>query len=119
MERSAELEAARELTAVIEQTVEGRRVEHDAEIGRQGDLLGLRLKELAAHVDAATRRAEAFSPHLVEALQRIGDEELLGKLSDNFSELAAIEGRGLLETAQKFLDFVPAGYMPQLRGDAE
>jgi major vault protein len=117
--RAAELEAAREMTEVIAQSIEGRQVEHEAEVTRQTDLLELRLRELAARVDATTSHAEAFSPHLVEALRRLGDEELLGKLSDNFSELAAIEGRGLLETAQKFLDFVPAGYMPHLRGDAE
>lgn len=118
-ERAAELEAARELTEVIEQTIAGRTAEHAAEVGRRTDLQELRLRELSARVEAAAKHAEAFSPHLVEAIQRLGDEELLGKLSDNFSELAAIEGRGLLETAQKFLDFVPTGYMPQLRGDGE
>ena len=117
MERATELAAAKELTQVIEQTIAGRALEHQAEIGRQSDMLELRTRELAARVDAATRHAQAFSPHLVEAIQRLGDEELLGRLSSNFSELAAVEGRGLLETARKFLDFVPASYLPQL-GDA-
>lgn len=119
MQRAAELKAAQDLTAVIEQTMAGRKMEHEAELAQQTNLLELRTKELQARVDAATKHAQAYSPHLVEAIQRLGDEELLGKLSDNFSELAAVEGRGLLETARKFLDFVPAGYLPHLNGNAD
>lgn len=114
MRRGTELVAARELTAVIEQSIVGRNLEHQAELARQADLLELRTRELAARVDASTKHANAFSPHLVEAIQRLGDEELLGRLSENFSELAAVEGRGLLETARKFLDFVPSGYLPRI-----
>jgi hypothetical protein len=50
----------------------------------------------------------------------LGDAQLLSSLSANFGELAAVEGRGLLETAKKFLDFAPSPVFPQLRrSDAE
>ena len=59
------------------------------------------------------------SPHLVEALNRLGDEQLLGALASNFAELAAVEGRGLLETTHKFLNFAPATLLPTLRDQKE
>ncbi len=76
----------------------------------------LALAALRAQVAAAVEHADAMSPQLVAALQRLGDEQLLGALSSGFGELAAIEGRGLLETARKFMDFVPRGFMPMLGG---
>ncbi|MBI1946078.1 MAG: hypothetical protein HYS27_10300 [Deltaproteobacteria bacterium] len=87
----------------------------------------LELARLREQTEAAVRQAGAFSPDLVAALTRLGDTQLLSALSANFGELAAVEGRGLLETARKFLDFVPQTALPVLRtakpaareGDAE
>ncbi len=75
----------------------------------------LDLEALAARVEGAVRAAQAFDPHVVHAVNRLGDQQLAAALAENFGELAAVEGRGLLETARKFLDFVPASLMPQLR----
>jgi hypothetical protein len=75
---------------------------------------------LLAHTDARVRQAQAVSPELSASLQRLGDAQLLSSLSENFGELAAVEGRGLLETAKKFLDFAPSPAFPLLkRADAE
>lgn len=61
-------------------------------------------------------QAEAFSPQLVAALTRLGDTQLLSALSENFGELAAVEGKGLLEVAKKFLDFnATAAVIPTLK----
>jgi len=87
----------------------------------------LELARLREQTEAAVRQAGAFSPELVAALTRLGDAQLLSALSANFGELAAVEGRGLLETARKFLDFMPQTAVPVLRtakpaareGDAE
>jgi hypothetical protein len=62
-------------------------------------------------------QAQAYSPQLVLALNRLGDEQLLSALAQNFGELAAVEGRGLLETAKKFLDFAPATLLPMLKDE--
>ena len=70
---------------------------------------------LAAQTTARVAQAQAFSPDLTAALQRLGDAQLLSSLAENFGELAAVEGKGLLETARKFLDFVPQQSMPVLR----
>ncbi len=80
---------------------------------RQQELDLARLRE---QTEAAVRQAGAFSPDLVAALTRLGDAQLLSALSANFGELAAVEGRGLLETARKFLDFMPQSVVPALRG---
>ncbi|MCP4503780.1 MAG: hypothetical protein GY822_27965 [Deltaproteobacteria bacterium] len=91
--------------------------EHRLLMERKEDVQRLALELDKAKVDAVARRAEAVSPHLVEALHRLGDEALLSKLSDNFSEMAAVGGKGLLVTAKKFLDFVPQSLWPALRAE--
>lgn len=75
----------------------------------------LQKTRLQAQVDAAVRASEAFSPALVSAVNRLGDQQLLERVADNFGELAAVEGRGLLETARRYLDFVPTTLMPSLQ----
>lgn len=91
-----------------------------AEIDELEQRQRLEVAFLLAHTDARVRQAQAVSPELSASLQRLGDAQLLSSLSANFGELAAVEGRGLLETAKKFLDFAPAPLFPQLkRGDAE
>lgn len=70
---------------------------------------------LQAQTEARVRQAAALSPELSAALTRLGDAQLLSALADNFGELAAVEGKGLLETARKFLDFVPSTSLPVLR----
>ncbi len=78
---------------------------------------------LQAQTEARVRQAEALSPELTAALTRLGDSQLLSALAENFGELAGVEARGLLETARKYLDFVPQSSLPVLRsaprGDAE
>ncbi len=75
----------------------------------------LEMTLLAAQTDARVRQAQALSPELSAALTRLGDSQLLSSLSASFGELAAVEGRGLLETARKFLDFAPQAAFPVLR----
>lgn len=78
----------------------------------------LELEALAARVDGAVRAAQAFDPHLVQAIHRLGDQQLLGALAENFGELASIQGQGLLQTARRFLDFAPSTLVPVLREEA-
>ena len=84
---------------------------------------GLEMTFLVAQTDARVRQAQAMSPELSASLTRLGDAQLLSSLAENFGELAAVEARGLLETARKYLDFVPQSSLPMLkgapRGDAE
>jgi major vault protein len=94
--------------------IDGRRAGHAEELEHRKGALALELEDLAARVEAAVGAGRAFDPHLVHAIQRLGDQELLGSLAENFGELSAVEGRGLLETARKFLDFVPSTLVPSL-----
>jgi len=79
---------------------------------------GLEAAFMQAQTDARVRQAQAMSPELTAALTRLGDSQLLSSLADNFGELAAVEARGLLETARKYLDFVPQSSLPMIRGTA-
>ena len=77
---------------------------------------GLETTFLVAQTDARVRQAQALSPELSASLTRLGDAQLLSSLAENFGELAAVEARGLLETARKYLDFVPQSSLPVLKG---
>jgi hypothetical protein len=107
--------------------LEARNREVDAELVERGRRQQLDVAFLREQVEAAVKQAGAFSPELIAAVTRLGDAQLLSALSANFGELAAVEGKGLLETARKFLDFVPQTSLPMLKrstiaereGDAE
>lgn len=99
--------------------LEMRRQEDSADLMHRGELQELHLTELEARARATVAQAQAFSPQLVEALNRLGDEQFLAALAQNFGELAAVEGKGLLETARKFLDFIPSSVVPTLRAHHE
>lgn len=114
MQRAHELEDVARKVAVRNQELQGEAAVHKQDISRQEELQRLELERVGAQVQAAVAQAQAFSPHLVASLDRLSDQRMLGTLAEGFSELAAVEGRGLLETARKYLDFVPAGIMPTL-----
>lgn len=121
--RLAELDAAAQRAqAELEgwlhsRALERREAEATQDLERARQAQALELEALSARVEGAVRAAQAFEPQLVEALRRLGDQQLLGALSQNFGELAAVEGRGLLETARRYLDFVPAALVPRLHTD--
>jgi hypothetical protein len=113
--RGLELRDAELGLAVRRQQLQALREAHEQELAKRAELQLLALKSYDAKVEGAVKQAQAYSPHLVEALRRLGDERLLASLSENFGELAAVEGKGLLETAKKFLDFVPSSLVPTLK----
>jgi major vault protein len=115
LRREQELRDVEMIDGVRRRELETMQAQHEMEMGRKTQLQDLALKSHDARIDGAVKQAQAFSPHLVEALRRLGDEQLLSSLTENFGELAAVEGRGILETARKFLDFVPASMVPTLR----
>ncbi len=114
LQRARELEDAARKVAVRGRELQGEAEVQKQEITRQEELQRLELERTGAQVQAAVAQAQAFSPHLVASLDRLSDQRMLATLAEGFSELAAVEGRGLLETARKYLDFVPAGIMPTL-----
>lgn len=92
------------------------RAEHEEDLRWRREVQALLLEDLAARVQGTVQQAQAFAPELVAALTRLGDAQLLSSLAENFGELAAVEGKGLLEVARKFLDFVPLSALPALKG---
>ena len=92
-----------------------RAKEADADLMERQRAQELDVALLQAQTEARVAQAAAVSPELTAAITRLGDSQLLSHLAENFGELAAVEGRGLLETARKFLDFVPGTQLPMLR----
>jgi major vault protein len=82
-----------------------QRAQHELDMLIQGDEQALREKDLDAKVQAVVAQAQAFSPELTAALNRLGDVQALSAIAENFGELAGVEAKGLLETAKKYLDF--------------
>ena len=127
LKRTAEIADAAREGEVREQRLLAQAREAEASLLERERRQALDAVLLREQTEAAVRQATAFSPDLVAALTRLGDAQLLSALSANFGELAAVEGRGLLETARKFLDFMPQTAVPTLRatrpaareGDAE
>lgn len=113
-EHELSLELARTQAEVGELRRVSRLADHKLQLEEQRDTQALLLEELSARVEGTVRQAAAFTPQLVSALHRLGDQQLLSSLAGNFGELAAIEGRGLLDVAQKFLDFIPGSMVPRL-----
>lgn len=116
-ERKRQEAALAQATAEAEvrsQQLATRRREHEEDVRQKEAVQALVLASIDAQTKGTIARAKAFSPQLVGALNRLGDEQLLAALSENFGELAAVEGRGILETARKFLDFVPSAMVPTL-----
>ncbi len=112
--RQADAEVSAALGARRRAEVEAN---HAVDLARRRDLQALALAALDARVKGAAEVAGALDPHLVPALRRLGDQQLLSSLAEHFGELAAVEGRGLLETARRFLDFVPQSLVPSLRAE--
>ena len=112
--REHELADAQRRLAVREQELAADAADHRLQLLRRAELQELELRRLEAQVKAGVTQAQAYTPQLVAALDRLTDQRLLSTLAENFGELAAVEGRGLLETARKYLDFLPASVMPVL-----
>ncbi|MCA9550976.1 MAG: hypothetical protein KC933_13160 [Myxococcales bacterium] len=112
--RAHELADAQARAAVRAEELTAEATAHRQDLARRADLQGLELGRLEAQVQAAVAQAQAYSPHLVATLDRLADQRLLAALAESFGELAAVEGRGLLETARRYLDFLPASVMPVL-----
>jgi major vault protein len=113
--RAAELDDAAAEADVKRARLAGAALEQEAQLQHRAATQTLDVALLGAKIDGAVRQAQAYSPDLVAALQRLTDAQLLSSLAANFGELAAVEGKGLLETARKFLDFVPHSSLPALR----
>jgi major vault protein len=97
-----------------------QKAQHETDLLVQSDHQALREKDLRAKVEAVVSQAKAFSPELTAALNRLGDAQALASLAENFGELAAVEGKGLLEMAKKYLDFGTASrLLPSLKEGEE
>ena len=65
--------------------------------------LHLRVRELNAHAKAEIDRINAITPDLIAAMQALGNTELVGKISENFSLMSILGGTSLAEVAQRVL----------------
>ncbi len=117
--RMAEQDDAAAAFKVAQEQLHTLMARHELELRQRTDRQVLELQAMEARVAGAVKQAQAFSPELTAALQRLGDAQLLSSLAENFGGLAAVEGKALLETARKFLDFVPGSMLPVLKAPGQ
>jgi major vault protein len=117
--REMELSNQEALNLVNTKRLETDRETHEFRMQKAQEEQVMNISMLEAKVSAAKEAAAAWSPQLVQAIETATGRKFLGDLAEGFSELAAVEGRGLLSTAQKFLDFVPTHMVPTLRKNVE
>jgi major vault protein len=111
-----------EAYAIVNQKrIEVDRLQHSLAIEKDTQRQELSIVLIDKAAESAVKISKAWSPHLVHALEQASSRQLLGELSENFSELGAVEGKGILEIARKFFDFVPinGNLMPVLRNDSD
>lgn len=106
---------------VVGKQTETEQLRHQAALLRQKEEQQLRLQAVEAQTSAIVQQANAISPHLTSALERLADEQLLSSLAGGFGEFAAAKGVGLLETAKQFFDFLPDDKLQVFKhmGDSE
>jgi major vault protein len=115
-QQQARLEAVEAQAFVQEKQLEIDQKDHALVLRKKSDFQDLNVAYLQEKVNGAVKQAGAFTPHIVEAVHRLGDVQLLSSLAENFGELAALEGKGLLATVTKFLDFKHTGaVIPMLK----
>ena len=117
--RMAEQDDAAAAFKVAQEQLHTLMARHELELRQRTDRQVLELQAMEARVAGAVKQAQAFSPELTAALLRLGDAQLLSSLAENFGGLAAVEGKALLETARKFLDFVPGSMLPVLKAPGQ
>jgi len=67
----------------------------------------LRLKEVAAQVEATFKQSQAFTPQLIAAMQAFGDKAVMAELSKSMSPLAIIGGESLTDVIKRLLSGTP------------
>jgi len=76
--------------------------------------LEIGINQMKSETDAATKIASVFTPHMIEAINNLKDATVIEALSANFSDLAILEGNGILATATRFLDILPQGMLEKI-----
>lgn len=63
--------------------------------------LELRIQELKAESEAITIKMKAITPNLIQALQAIGDKELIARVAESMAPLAILEGNSVADALNK------------------
>lgn len=92
-----------------------------AKTDSEADVIGQKatLEMMNAQVAAAAEIAQVFTPQLIEAIKNLKDATVVSALSANFKDLAILEDKGIMATANKFLDMFPQGLQQIFNKDAD
>lgn len=72
-------------------------------IGFDRERLSLAVQDLESRVKAWVAKAESIQPGLVEAIQGLGDKDLLAKISENMAPLAILGGSSVSDVINRLL----------------
>ena len=81
--------------------------ESDFQFEKDNRMTELRLKELAAEVNAVVEKAGAVSPELIAALQAFSDRALAEKMAESMAPLAILGGKSVAEVFSNLLKGTP------------
>jgi major vault protein len=103
-DRLAAKRAEQETLDIIHKAeLERKRAEKNLELeGAEKDLV-LRLRAIAADVDAVSEKAKAVSPELVAALQAFGDRALAERMAESMAPLAILGGESVSDVLARLL----------------
>jgi major vault protein len=112
MENEKQLTEVSKIIAVLNEEITD--IAKDAELERDKkqaaigydemkNVLELKLKHIAAEVQAVQEKGKAITPQLIAALQSLGDKQLTAALSENASLLGMLGGKSVVEVIQNLL----------------
>jgi major vault protein len=88
--------------------------QHKQNMEHLNEELKIHILRMQNEVEASTKIAYAFTPNMVQAINNLKDATVLESLSENFKDLAILQGQGILATATRFLDIIPQGLLDSL-----
>lgn len=87
---------------------------HKQEITHLRASLDVQIAQLQSETEAATKIAQVFTPDMIQAINNLKDATVIEALSENFKDLAILQGQGVFATASRFLDMIPKSFLDSL-----
>jgi major vault protein len=89
--------------ALVNAELERRRAQRGLDLEIAEKELDLKLRAIAADVQAVSEKAKAVSPELIAALQAFGDRALAEKMAESMAPLAILGGESVSDVLAKLL----------------
>ena len=108
---AADLDAANatRARASMQNTIELRRIDHEARMSQSEREAELARRAQEASVVAFERQMSALAPELIATLRTLGHQQLTAELSKNVGPLAILGGQDIMAVVERLLGALPIG----------